>query len=575
MTTTGSATDAAGLARRRPTGLVIAVLALAGLAVAVMQTLLVPLIPELPQLLGVTADDASWLITATLLAGAVATPSLSRLADMHGKRRMMALSLAVLGVGSVLGAVGGSLGLLILARALQGCGMALIPIGISIMRDELPREKLGAAVALMSGTLGIGAAVGLPMSGVIYAHLGWHALFWISAAFAVILLVAVLMVIPESPVRSGGAFDLTGAVLLSGMLVALLLGITKGGHWGWLSPATLASFLAAAVLAGVWAPWELRSGQPIVDLRTSARRPVLLTNIASFLVGFAMYCNMLSTTEILQMPTATGYGFGLTVVQAGLGMLPAALMMVLLAPVSAGITRRRGAKATLIVGAALLAAGYVFRVFMFDSIGQVVLGAMIVSSGTAIAYAAAPVLIMRAVPVTETAAANGVNTVMRGVGTSTASAAVAAILTAVTMQVGGLTLPTEAAFQRVFVIAATAAALGGLVALGLPRHRRPATEDDVRAPGQDHEHVVRGCIVDGAGRPLEHATVSVSPPGREPLDWARTDDAGRFAIAVPEPGPYLVTALDAHGTHTGALEVEVVGGAALDVCVDLRPRITA
>jgi MFS family permease len=568
MTTTEPA------AGRRPTWLVIAVLALAGLVVSVMQTLLVPLIPELPQLLGVSADDASWLITATLLAGAVATPSLSRLADMHGKRRMMVASLAVLIAGSVLGAVSGSLMVLVVARAMQGCGMALIPIGISIMRDELPREKLGAAVALMSGTLGIGAAVGLPMSGVIYTHLGWHALFWLSASLAAAMLVAVIAVIPESPVRSGGRFDLLGAVLLSGVLFALLLGITKGGHWGWTSWSILACFAAAGILLAAWIPWELRSGDPIVDLRTSARRPVLLTNTASFLVGFAMYCNMLSTTEILQMPEATGYGFGLPIVQAGLAMLPAALMMVLLAPVSAGITRRYGAKSTLIVGAALLAGGYVFRIFLLDSVWQIVVGAMIVSCGTATAYAAAPVLIMRAVPVTETAAANGVNTVLRGVGTSTASAAVAAVLTSVTMQVGGLSLPTQAAFQYVFVLAASAAAVGGLVALGLPRHLHPAAQDQARAPGQEHEAVVRGSLLDADGVPLAHATVHVARPTGEPVDWAHCDIDGRFAVAIPESGHYRVTATDAAGTRSRAVDVQI-GPGRLEVVVDLRPGVRA
>lgn len=552
--------------RRWPTGVVITVLALAGLVVAVMQTLLVPLVPELPQLLGVSGDDASWLITATLLASAVATPSLSRLADMHGKRRMMLVSLAVMAAGSVLGAVGGSLGLLILARVLQGCGMALIPIGMSIMRDELPRERLGAAVALMSATLGIGAAVGLPVSGLIYTHFGWHALFWISAVLAVVMLVAVRIVIPESTVRSGGSFDGVGAALLSGALVALLLGITKGGHWGWVSEPTLACFVGAAVLLALWIPWEFRVGQPLVDLRTTIRRPVLLTNVSSFLVGFAMYCNMLSTTELLQMPTSTGYGFGLTIVQAGLAMLPAALMMVLLAPVSAGITRRFGARVTLMVGAGTLAGGYLLRVFLMDSTWQIVLGAMVVSCGTAIAYASMPVLIMRAVPVTETAAANGLNTVLRSVGTATASAAVAAILTTVTMVVGDKVFPSQAAYQHIFVLAACAAALGGIVAFGIPRQRRAGValeQDELRGPGEENELVAHGRVRDPDGRPIPHATVSVSRTSGESIDWGRADADGTFAVAVPAWGSYLLVA-SAHGwaSHSQVVELRDGSGSA-------------
>lgn len=468
---------------RRPTWLVILVLCLAGLVVALMQTLLVPLIPELPSLLGVSAEDSSWLITVTLLASAVATPSMSRLADMLGKRRMMLGALGAMAVGSVLCGMSTSLGVLIAGRALQGCGMALIPIGMSIMRDELPRERLGAAVALMSATLGIGGAIGLPMSGLIYSHFGWHALFWVAAGLAVIMLAAVLAVVPESPVVTGGSFDGLGAALLSGTLFTILLAITKGNHWGWTSSQTILCFGSAAVLFALWLPWELHVRDPLVDLRISMRRPVLLTNTAAFLIGFAMYCNMLSTTELLQIPTSTGYGFGLSIVQAGLCMLPAALMMVILAPLSARITRSFGAKTTLLVGAGILTIGYLLRVALVGSPMQVILGAVVVNAGIAIAYASMPILIMNSVPITETAAANGLNTVLRSVGTSTASAAVSALLTGLVLEVGGVALPTLTAFQFTFVLAAAAAAVGGIVALWLPRHHSPALTEETNMSG--------------------------------------------------------------------------------------------
>ena len=562
--------------RRRPVWLVIGVLASASLVVAVMQTLLVPLIPELPRLVGVDAEDASWLITATLLASAVATPSLSRLADMIGKRRMMVTALALMTVGSVVGAVGTSLGLLIVARALQGCGIALIPIAISIMRDELPRERLGSAVALVSASLGIGAAIGLPLSGIVYEHLGWHALFWLSASLGVVLGVAVLAVIPESRVRTGGSFDLVGAVLLSGVLVGLLLGITKGGSWGWTSERTLLSFSLGAVLLAAWLPWELRVRQPLVDVRTAARRPVLLTNIASFLAGFAMYCNMLTTTELLQMPTATGYGFGLDVTVAGLAMLPAGLTMVVMAPVSAAITRRFGAKSTLVVGAAALAGGYLLRVFLMTDVWQIVLGAVVVSTGTAIAYAAMPILIMRAVPATETAAANGLNMVTRSVGTSTASATVAAVFAAVTITVAGQDLPSQQAFQHVFVLAAVAATAAGLVALAIPRRARPneaAGAQDALRPGDADELVVAGRVLDASGSPLARAVVSVATLDGDAVDWARTDVAGSFVVAVPHWGRFVLVA-SAAGWASQVVVTELDAGTGLtEVVLDHPVRL--
>ena len=341
--------------RAVPVAAVVATLCLCGTVVALQQTLVVPLLPDFPEILGTSTDNASWLVTSTLLVGAVATPIVSRLADMIGKRRMMVLCLLVTVTGSVVAALGPSFALVVTGRALQGFGAALIPVGISILRDELPREKVPSAVALMSATLGIGGGIGLPMSGLIYEHLGWHAIFWSSAAIGVVLIVAVLAIVPESAIRTRGMFDYVGAVLLSIALTSLLLAISKGGTWGWTSEPTLGLFLVALVVLVVWVPFELRVSQPLVDIRTSTRRPVLLTNIASVLVGFAMFGNLLATTQQLQLPVSTGFGFGLTVVVAGLYMLPSSLAMVVFAPVSAGITRRSGAKTTLVIGCVLLA----------------------------------------------------------------------------------------------------------------------------------------------------------------------------------------------------------------------------
>ncbi len=453
---------------RSSTVAIISVLSLAGVTVAVMQTLLVPIIPELPSLLGVSAENASWLITATLIASAVATPSLARLADMFGKRRMLLVSLGCLLAGSLIAIVGTSLVVLIIARVLQGFAIALVPIGMSIMRDELPRERLAGGVALMSATIGIGSAVGLPLSGWIYSLFGWHAIFWVSAAIAIGMIITVLIVIPESPVRSGGRFDYVGATLLSLALTAVLLGITKGGTWGWGSAQTIGSFVIGIALFTAWWPLEFRSSDPIVDLRTSIRRPVALTNAASLAMGFAMYANLLTTSQLLQVPKSTGFGFGVSALAAGMALLPSAMAMVVLAPVSAGITKRFGARSTLMLGSVILVAGYVGRTFFMGTELLVVMGAVVVGCGTAFTYSSLPVLIMRAVPIHETAAANGLNTVTRMIGTAIASATVVALLTGMLMSVGDQHFPSEAAFRTIFLCAGAAALIGLIIAIFIP-----------------------------------------------------------------------------------------------------------
>lgn len=526
--------------QRRPPSAITAILALSGTLVALLQTLVVPLLPDFPRILHVTSDDASWLVTVTLLSSAVATPIISRSADMYGKRKMMVMCLAIMVAGSVMAAAGGSFMWLIIGRALQGFSAALIPVGMSIMRDELPKEKLGAAVALMSATLGIGGAMGLPLAGVLYESLGWASIFWLSAAAGVLLMLAVLLVVPESTVRAPATFDYSGALLLSAALAALLLAISKGGSWGWGSEPVLLLLLAAAILLAAWVPYELKVTQPMVDLRTSVRRPVLLTNLATLLLGLAMFANMLLTTQQLQLPAATGYGLGLSVSAAGLCMVPSGLAMVVFAPLSGRLIRTFGGKGALMTGASVMVIGYVVRVFLYDSVALVIIGSTVVGIGTAVAYAAAPALIMSAVPITETASANGLNSLIRAIGSSTSSAIIGAVLASVTLMVGSSQLPSLEAFKTVFWMAAIASAAAALTAIFIPRTDTgpSALASDTDRP----EFVLQGRILTADNRPVAPAVLTVLETSGEQVDWSHVDAQGNYSVALPRIGEYLMVA---------------------------------
>jgi MFS family permease len=450
---------------------VVTVLASCGLVAAFMQTLVIPLIPSFPDILHTDAADASWVITVTLVAAAVIMPVSGRLGDLHGKRPVLLASLVVLVAGCVVSALAGSLLPMVVGRGLQGCAMGVIPLGISIMRDVLPAERVGSAIAMMSATLGVGGAIGLPLSAVIAQASSWRVLFWISATLGAACLVLLWAVVPDSRLRAEGRFDLPGAVGLAIGLVSLLLAITKGGTWGWGSPTTLGLFAAAVVVLVVWGAYQLRVRYPLVDLRVSARRPVLFTNLASVLVGFAMLTGSLVLPQLLQAPALTGYGLGQSMVAAGLWMAPGGLVMMALSPVSAGLTRRRGPRTSLLVGGGVIAVGYVVSTLLLDNAFEVMVATVIVSSGVGIAYAAMPGLIMGSVPLHETASANGLNSLMRSVGTSISSAVTATLLAHMTVTVGPVTLPSLAGFRVAFLIAAAAAVAGMLVTLLVPRVR--------------------------------------------------------------------------------------------------------
>ncbi|GGN96404.1 MFS transporter [Actinoplanes lobatus] len=450
--------------------LTLAVLAASAIIVAILQTIVVPLLPTLPKLTNSAPADVSWMVTVTLLTGAVFTPLLGRAGDMYGKRRVLLGVLGLLVAGSLLCAVSSHLAVLITGRALQGAALAVVPLGMSILRDELPPDRMISAAAIMSSTMGIGAAFGIPIAAAVVHFADWHTMFWVAAGLSLLFIVLIRLIVPESSVRTPGRFDIPGALGLTMVLVFLLTAVSKGAAWGWSAPRTWGLFAAAVLIAPLWGWFELRTRQPLVDLRTTVRPAVLFTNMASLLIGFAFYANTLSTAQLVQEPESTGYGLGLSVIVSGLCLIPGGLAMALLSPVSGRISTHRGPRFTLMLACVVMAAGYTVRIFTSETLWTIVAGTLFVGAGTALAYSALPSLIMMAVPVHETAAANGINTLMRSIGQAVCSAVVATILANLTMTVpGGGTAPSLNAYLVVFAVAALTAATALGATLLIPR----------------------------------------------------------------------------------------------------------
>lgn len=455
---------------------IVAVLAFAGITAALMQTLVVPLIAELPRLLDTSPSNASWVITATLLSGAVATPVSGRLGDLYGKRRVMLVCALVLVAGSVVCALAGSLVPMVVGRALQGIGMGLVPLGISAMRDVLPADRLGSSIALMSASLGIGGALGLPLAAAVAEHADWQLLFWGGAAAAAVVFALVLVVVPAAPGASDGRFDPIGAVGLGAGLILLLLGVSKGADWGWTDPSTLGCLVGAVVVLLAWGMFELRTAHPLVDLRVTARPVVLLTNAASVVVGFSLYAQSLIIPQLLQLPTATGYGLGQSMVEMGLWMLPGGFVMMLVSPYGARISHSRGPRITLALGAGVVALGYGASILLMGSTWGLMVGVCIINGGVGLAYGAMPALIMGSVPLSETGSANSFNTLMRSIGTSASAAVVGVVLSQMTIAVGGRELPSEAGFRTGLLIGACVAVLAAAIALSIPQRASQRAE---------------------------------------------------------------------------------------------------
>jgi EmrB/QacA subfamily drug resistance transporter len=446
------------------------VLGLGALAYALAQTMLIPALPVLQREFQVSSTGVTWTVSAYLVSAAICTPILGRLGDMYGKKHFLVVALGAFVVGSIVAAAGSSLGMIILGRVLQGAGGGLFPLAFGIIRDELPRDRVASSIGLISATFGIGGGGGLLLGGVLLDHASYHWIFWASAMMAAPAALLTLLLIPESPVRSPGRVDVRGAVVLGVGLAASLIAVSEGNAWGWGDPRTIGLFVAGLVVLVAWVQLERRTAEPLVDIGLLTQKAVLRTNVATLLVGFGMFGSFVLIPQLAQLPEATGYGFGLNATHVGLLMLPSALVMLVVGPISGTLGQRVGSKVPLALGAAISGIGLLLLASDHPSQASVLAFNTLSAVGIGLAFAAMANCIVEVAPQSRVSEATGLNTVIRSIGMALGSQVVASVLVADT--VAGTSVPTDGAFTIAFAIAGTGALVGALAALAIPSRRR-------------------------------------------------------------------------------------------------------
>ena len=452
---------------RQHYNLTLAVLVLAGTAFAFQQTMVFPALPEFQRELGGTTAWVTWVLTAFLVSAAVTTPLLGTLGDQFGKERMLVISLAIFLLGCVGAAFAWNLWSLIGFRALSGAGGALFPLSFAIIRDEFPPERVQVGIGVMSAVFGVGGGVGIVLSGVIVDHLSWRLLFVLGSIPVALALVLVHRYVPESPIRTPSRIDVPGALLLSAALVALMVTLTEGEHWGWTSPAVLGLAIGALLLFVLWGLVELRVREPMVDLAMLAHRPVLLTNLTTLISGFALFSCFVLVPAFVAAPESRGYGFGASATLAGLYLLPSSIAMLFSGPLAGLVGRRLGPKWPLAGGLAIVAVAALLLSAAHDEPLNVLVASAALGLGVGAAFAAMVSSIAASVDPREMGVAMGMNTVVRLVGSVVGGQLSAALLTARTLP--GTSVPTEDAFTLAFGLSAAAALVAAAVALSITR----------------------------------------------------------------------------------------------------------
>jgi EmrB/QacA subfamily drug resistance transporter len=445
---------------------IIGALLTAALAFALAQTLVVPAIPAITEAFVTTTSSATWVLTGFLLSASVCTPLAGKLGDLFGKARVLTGLLVLFAIGSLVCAAAGSIEVLIGGRIVQGVAAGVFPLAFGIINDEFPPQRRAVAIGLMSAMFGIGGGLGLPLSGLIVDHVDVSWLFSVGvlalpAAFGVHRLV------PASPARERTTVDWAGALLLSVGLVALLLGISKANAWGWDSTAVLACLAGGAAALVVFVRYELRTTDPLVDIRVLGERPVLAVNVAAFLTGVAMFGSFLLIPQFTQTPAGAGYGFGMSAVSAGLVMLPSSVAMLFAGPLAGALGNRIGFRAVLAIGTAFTIGSFLLLVVAHGSVADFLVSGALIGVGIAFSFAAMANIIVGSVDPGDVGIATGINTIMRTIGGAFGSALVTALLTAETLP--GSPLPTEGAYTEAFAFSTAGAALALAAALAIPK----------------------------------------------------------------------------------------------------------
>ena len=465
---------------------------------SLLQSLVVPVLPSIQRDLHTSQSTVTWILTAYLLSASVATPIVGRIGDTAGKKKLLVATLVVLCVGSLVAALATSIGVMIVARVVQGFGGAVLPLSFAIIRDEFPPQKVGGAIGFAAALLAVGGGAGVVLAGPIVDVLNYHWLFWIPLMLTVLCAVATTVIVPESPVRGRTRVSWIPALLLSGWLVALIVAVSEGQSWGWTSMRTMGLVAVGLVLLVVWVLVELKSSDPLIDMRMMRIPTVWTTNLVAALFGVGMYASFAFLPEFLQTPRRAGYGFGASVTASGLFLLPMTATMFLFGLVSGRLAARIGSKFVLMVGSSVTVVPFAILAFAHTRTWEIYLASAFLGAGLGFGFAAMSNLVVEAVPANQVGVASGMNANIRTVGGSIGAAVMATIVTA---RVTANGVPTESGYTHGFAFLMVAALLATAACLTIP------------TPGGDERSQL------DAARVVEHAeTALVAGAGLIDLD---------------------------------------------------------
>jgi len=423
-------------------------------------------LPVIKADLGASLAQLEWTVNAYTLAFAVLLLTGAALGDRFGRKRVFLVGLTVFTGGSAAAALAPSGDLLVIARAIQGIGAAIVtPLTLTLLSAAVPPERRGLALGAWGGISGLAIAIGPVVGGAIIAGLNWHWIFWLNVPIGLVVLAMGALRLTESrgPVAR---LDLPGLGLASAGLFALVWALVHGNGEGWTSTGIVAAFIAAAVLLAGFVIREARTAEPMLPLRFFRSRQFAAVNVVSFVMSFGVFGSIFLLAQFFQV--VQGY----TPLEAGIRTLPWTGMPILVAPLAGLALGRIGGRTLLATGMALMAIGLAWIAAVASptvEYARLIPAFVLAGTGMALFFAPTASLVLAAVRPAEEGQASGANNAIREIGGVFGVAILASVFSAA----GGYTSPqafVEGLLPAVW-LGAMVVGIGALVALAIPARR--------------------------------------------------------------------------------------------------------
>ena len=453
--------NAVVLEEKRHSTRVLLTLTSVALIVTYVETMVIPGIPTIQKDFGASADVTSWITSALLIVGSAVAPLFGKLGDTYGKKKMFLVAMAFYIAGVGMAGFAQTIYFLLLARAVQGVGFAIMPLAIAIITDVFPKERVATAQGIISGTFAIGAAAGLIIGSYIVQDLGWQWAFHTAFVLSLVLFLVAMKVIKTDVPRLGTRVDYSGAVFLMAGITLCLLYLTEGPTLGWLSYENLAMLIPGLFLTAFFFYYETRKRNPLIQMSLLRIPNILISNLVGLLSGTAMFLLFFGVIYYAELPAP--FGLNLDIISAGLVLAPATLVMLVVGPLLGRMTSRFGPKPVLFLGALVSALGMLFFIFYRTSTTELPFDSAVTFIGVVAIIIPIVNMISVSLPRENVAVGLGMNTMLRNVGGAIGPVVATTIMTTYTsplMFTSPLTgssiviaqLPSSYAFNLIFSI---------------------------------------------------------------------------------------------------------------------------